>query len=108
MPRVVTVLQASVPAERQGELQAAYRAAADDGFPPGLIRSVLLQDANDRTLWRIQTLWESRQHLDAMRGKGTPRGLLIFRAAGAEPTVTILEAVDELIAVREPDASTTE
>jgi hypothetical protein len=98
MSRIVTILDAIVPAERHGDLQAAYRAVVDDGFPPGLTRSVLLQDANDRTRWRIETTWESRQHLEAMRGKGTPRGLLVFRAAGVEPTVTLMELVEELIA----------
>jgi hypothetical protein len=100
MPRIVTLLEAHVPDDRQPDLQAAYSAAADDGFPPGLLRSTLLQDTNDPTLWRIETLWESRESLVAMRGTGTPRGILIFRAAGAEPTVMILNAVDELAPTR--------
>ena len=96
MPRIVTVLEAHVPAERQADLEAAYRAAVDDGPPPGLLRSALMQGTSDRTLWRIETLWESHEVLEAMRGHGTPRGILIFRAAGAEPTITVLEAVAEL------------
>jgi hypothetical protein len=47
-------------------------------------------------VWRIETLWESRQALDAMRGTGTPRGVQIFRAAGAEPSLTVLDVRDEL------------
>jgi hypothetical protein len=31
-----------------------------------------------------------------MRASGTPRGIQIFRAAGAEPTVSILEVVATL------------
>lgn len=103
MPRIVTLLEAHVPHARQPDLEAAYSAAADDGFPPGLLRSTLLQDINDPTLWRIETLWESRESLVAMRGTGTPRGVLIFRAAGAEPTVMVLNAVKELA----PDENTT-
>ena len=96
MTRVFTVLEAEVPAERQHDLQVAYRSAADDTFPAGLVRSTLLQSTDDRSRWRIETVWESRESLQAMRGQGTPRGLLIFRAAGVEPSLTILEVADEL------------
>ncbi len=96
MPRVVTVLEAHVPPDRHSDLEAAFRGAADYGFPPGLVRSALLQDTRDPSLWRIETLWESEEHLVAMRDKGTPRGVLIFRAAGAEPTLTVLYVLDEL------------
>lgn len=96
MPRVLTVLEAQVPDARQDDLRKAYRSAAHDAFPPGLVRSTLSQATDDRTRWRIETLWESREALAAMRGTGTPRGILIFRAAGAEPTLTVLEVLDEL------------
>lgn len=96
MPRVLTILEAHVPQARQADLQNAYRSAARDAFPPGLLRSMLLQTTNDSALWRIETLWESREALDAMRGTGTPRGVQIFRAAGAEPRLAVLDVVDEL------------
>ncbi len=41
-------------------------------------------------------MWESPEALAAMRGSGTPRGIQIFRAAGAEPTLSILEVVATL------------
>jgi len=96
MPRVLTVLEARIPQGRHADLQTAYRAAAQDAVPPGLLRSSLLQVTNDRSLWRIETLWESREALAAMRGTGTPRGVQIFRVAGAEPTLTVLDVMDEL------------
>lgn len=96
MPRVLTVLEAAVAPGREDALQAAYREAAQDALPPGLVRSVLLRASDDGSLWRIETLWESRAALEAMRGRGTPRGILIFRSAGAEPTVSILEVAAEI------------
>jgi hypothetical protein len=45
---------------------------------------------------RIETLWESREALSAMRGTGTPRGVLIFREAGAEPVLSVFDLVEEL------------
>ena len=96
MTRLATILEAHVPSGREADLQTAYRAAGHDPFPPGLVRSALLQATTDPTLWRIETFWESREDLEAMRGLATPRGVLMFRSAGVEPTLTIFEVADEL------------
>jgi len=93
---VVTLLTAQVVADRVPVLTAAYRDAAQGPLPPGLLRSVLLRDSTDHTQWRIETTWASRDALTAMRATGTPRGVQIFRLAGAEPTLTIFDVVAEL------------
>ena len=89
---VLTVLEAHVPPGQEAGLQAAYAAAAA-ALPAGLVRSELLRDARDATRWRIQTWWASREALDAMRSAGTPAGVLMFRAAGAEPTLAIFDVL---------------
>ena len=91
---VLTVLEAQLTPGQEAALQAAYAAAAAE--LPGLVRSELLRDAREVTRWRIQTWWASRAALDAMRSAGTPAGVLMFRAAGAEPALTIYEVVDAL------------
>lgn len=93
---IITALEAQVAPEREADLIAAYDEASRETLPLGFVRSVLLHDSANVAQWRIETTWTSREALMAMRGKGTPRGLLIFRAAGAEPTLTILEVVAEL------------
>jgi heme-degrading monooxygenase HmoA len=93
---ILTVLEAQVPAEGAEALRAAYAAAGAEALPPGLVRTELLHDARDAGRWRIQTWWASREALDAMRSAGTPAGVLMFRAAGAEPTLSIFEVVDGL------------
>ena len=92
---LLTVLEARVALERANDLQAAYSAAGGK-LPPGLIRSNLLRDATDPQLWRIQTLWESREALDAMRSTGTPAGVLMFRSAGAEPALSVFSVIATL------------
>lgn len=87
---VLTILEASVAPDRVGDLERAFRAAAG-AVPPGLVRSLLVCAASDRTRWRIETLWTSREALAAMRQAGTPAGVLMFRAAGAEPQLSIFE-----------------
>ncbi len=96
MPRAVTVLEAHVEPDRESALLAAYRAAGQEPLPPGLVRSTLLRDVNDPTLWRIETVWESHEALEAMRRGRTPRGLQIFRSAEAEPSLTIFDVAAEL------------
>jgi quinol monooxygenase YgiN len=94
---MVTILEARVDAGKESALQAAYAAALASGVrPPGLVRSELSRDARDPSRWRIQTWWVSRQALEAMRSAGTPAGILMFRAAGAEPSVSVFEVVAEL------------
>ena len=88
---ILTVLEATVAPERASELRAAFQSAAAAGLPPGFVRSLLISSANDATHWRIETLWASREVLAAMRQAGTPAGVLMFRAAGAEPTLSVYD-----------------
>lgn len=93
---VLTVLEASVPAGSEPALQAAYESAANTALPKGLVRTELVRDLRDPTRWRIQTWWTSREALDAMRSEGTPAGVLMFRAAGAEPALSIFDVVSTI------------
>jgi hypothetical protein len=96
MTHVVTVLEAHVPPDRAADLLAAYAEAAKGPFPRGLVRSTLLQHANDPTSWRIETVWQSHEALAAVRLAGRPRGFQIFEAAGAAPSLNIFTAIAEL------------
>ncbi|MFL5620365.1 MAG: antibiotic biosynthesis monooxygenase family protein [Gemmatimonadaceae bacterium] len=89
---VLTILEATVAPERASDLEMAFRAAGTE-TPPGLVRSLLVCSASDGTRWRIETLWTSRDALAAMRQAGTPAGVLMFRAAGAEPSLSIYDVV---------------
>lgn len=95
---ILTVLEARLDDGAETSLQGAYATAMASGQrPPGLVRSELIRDAFDPSRWRIQTWWESRQALEAMRSQGTPpAGVLMFRSAGAEPSVSVFEVVSEL------------
>jgi quinol monooxygenase YgiN len=87
---ILTILEASVAPERSADLLAAFR-AAEARIPEGFVRSDLVRSAADDSRWRIETLWASRAALDAMRQTGTPAGVLMFRSAGAEPTLSVFE-----------------
>lgn len=96
MSDVVTVLEARVAPERADDLRAAFAEGARGPFPPGLRRSTLLRHTTDPALWRIETVWESPAALAAMRQAGKPRGVQIFEAAGAQPTLSVFDAVADL------------
>jgi hypothetical protein len=87
---VLTVLESFLPPGGEAALLAAYQAGTRD-LPPGLVRSELLHDIREPGRWRIQTLWASREAVETLRGSGNSAGVMMFRAAGAEPTLTIFE-----------------
>jgi heme-degrading monooxygenase HmoA len=86
---VVTVLEAKVEPEKATLLEATYKQAIEH-LDPGITQTFLLRSSKEPALWQIVTVWESREVLDAMRQSGeTPRGVLIFRAVEAEPTLSV-------------------
>ncbi len=86
---VITVLEAHVDADRWSDLQADFRQRTAE-LPPQMVRTYLLQDVKDQSLWQIVSVWKSREGLDEMRNSGeTPTGVLMFRGAGAEPKLSI-------------------
>ena len=87
---VLTILEATVHPDASRTCKPAFRAAAAQ-VPPGFIRSHLVSAAADAERWRIETLWSSRDALAAMRQAGTPAGVLMFRSAGAEPSLSIYD-----------------
>src|SRR5512136_5218 len=94
---IITILEAHVAADKSGELQRAYEEAISE-LEAGIQQAFLLHSLADSSLWRIITVWRSREALDAMRQSGqTPRGVLIFRAADAEPTLSVYDVAAHAI-----------
>lgn len=89
-PIVMTTLEATVHENRWAGLRAAF-ADATAQPEPGLVETYLIQSRSDSTLWRIVTLWRDAAALEAMRAAGPPRGPLMFRAAGADPSLMVAE-----------------
>ncbi len=88
---VITVLEAHVSSQKVSSLKSAYTTAIQN-LEIGIVETFLLSDRKDASLWRILTVWKDRQALDTMRNSGqTPKGVLIFREAAAEPTLSVLD-----------------
>ncbi len=90
--RAVMVLEARVAPENWEVLAQGYRDRLAQGFPTELIEIFLIQAVAEPALWRIVSIWSNREALDAYRRSAHPlSGLAIFRAAGAEPVVSIFQ-----------------
>ena len=89
----MTVLEAPIGPDREAELIDGYRELVRPGLPEAIVETFLVRAEGD--VWRIVTIWRSRGDLDEFRASGvTPGGVLVFRAAGAEPILTVLDVVE--------------
>ncbi len=90
---VITMLEGRVASEQWGALEQAFR-TANKQLPSAIVQTYLIQDGTDKDIWRIVTVWRSRQALQEYRATvETPGGVLMFRAAGAEPTLSIFDVI---------------
>ncbi len=91
---VITMLEAHVESDRVGDLERAFREATRH-VTDDLVETFLVRDSRDTATFRILTVWPSRETLQRMRASGgTPKGIQIFEAAGATPTLSILEVIE--------------
>jgi heme-degrading monooxygenase HmoA len=87
---VVTMLEARVSADRAAALIDSFGGAGAD-LPDSIVESFLLHDGST-DLWRVVTVWRSREALEGYRSSvETPEGVRMFRSAGTEPELTIFD-----------------
>ncbi|MDO8567322.1 MAG: hypothetical protein Q7R57_01245 [Dehalococcoidales bacterium] len=79
---LMTVLEATVAPDNWSKLEKAYNEQSRQ-LDTGMSQTFLLHDTRDAGVWRIATVWKSREALDEMRKLGTPKGVIMFREAGA-------------------------
>ena len=95
---VITVLEAQVAPEKAARLEEAFKEGIEN-LDTGIVQTFLLRSSKDASQWRIVTVWRSREALDAMRRSGdTPRGVLMFRAANAEPVLSVFDVMAHAVA----------
>ena len=90
---MLSITSAKVPPDSAPAVIEAYRDVTSR-LPAAVLHTALVRGDGDD--WRIVTLWRSREQLDDYRRRvGTPAAIKLFRDAGAEPTVALLEVVHE-------------
>lgn len=94
--KVITILEARISPENWDVLEHEFKAGTEH-IPPQLVQSFLVHNAKDPELWRIISVWRSREALEEMRRtEGTPAGILMFRAAGAEPILSLFDVTAQV------------
>ncbi len=91
MKKVVTTVRGDVPLARREEFEASYTPEKGAELPPGLEISLLLRSSGEAGTYVIETVWSSREALEAMRGSGKPRAVALFEKVGVSPTIEIHE-----------------
>jgi quinol monooxygenase YgiN len=95
---VITILEAQVAPDKVAVLEAAYKQGIEQ-LDAGITKTYLVRSSKDSSAWRIITVWESRDALEQLRRSGeTPRGVLMFRAADAEPMLSVFDVVAHAVA----------
>lgn len=90
---VMTVLEAHVPDARLSEVERVFREGMSP-LPPEITESYLARDSKDPSLFRLTTVWQSMEALQAMRQSGVkPKGVQMFEAVGATATLSIFAVV---------------
>jgi heme-degrading monooxygenase HmoA len=90
----VTIVEGAVDAAREDDLRSAWEEKTAV-LPDGLIESSLLRA--DDGIWRIVTVWESKDAVMAMRASGErPAAPVMFERAGSEPAVSMWTVEDRV------------
>jgi hypothetical protein len=90
---VITNLEARLSDGQASILKESFKNATKN-LDKGILQTFLLQNPKDLSQWRIETIWESFEVLNEMRKKeDPPRGVLMFREAGAEPKLSIFDVI---------------
>jgi hypothetical protein len=91
MASVVTMVSAKIAPERVPEVTGPFSAAVRAGLPERRQTTLLRGDGD---IWRIVTVWRSREDLDAyLASVDEPFARRLFRKAGGTPEVDIFEVV---------------
>lgn len=89
--KVATFVSGRVPSDKKAEFISGYSSAISDSRPAGLERSFLMKGLDDPEAYTIETIWESREVLEAMRSSGKPKAIELFERVGVSPQVWIHE-----------------
>lgn len=95
--KIITFLEGEVLESRWGDLKRAYAKVAAEKLGIMPLESFLVQRTENPNMWRIISIWKNAETLDKMRASGeTPAGVLVFKTAGSEPSLSIFQVQSEI------------
>lgn len=95
--KIITFLEGQVLEGKWEDLKRAYAKVAAEKADIMPIESFLIQRVDSPNMWRIVSVWKDQETLNQMRASGkTPAGVLVFKAAGSEPSLSIFQVQSEI------------
>jgi hypothetical protein len=95
---MILIIEARVAKENWPLLEQAYQRSRGQ-TPPGLEQSFLVHSIEEEEVWQIISIWSGMASLQqiqkSIEAGITPRGVLMFREAHAEPTHSVFEVVQQ-------------
>ena len=101
MGMILITMEAQVAPELEPRLIRAFNHAMNN-HPPGVVQSLLTRDAQEPTIWRVLTIWESQETLEAHYKSGAIMpSAHVFHLVELEPVGTSSEiiATDAIVTV---------
>ena len=92
---VITFVEGNVPISNIKEFESDYETLKQNEKPEGLIASYLLQDADMKGRFIIETVWASQESLDKM-GNEQLEVVELFEKSGVRPTVKAYNMVNNI------------
>jgi len=94
---VITIVEGKVPISKAKEFETAYESLKQATLTPGLVRSSLLRKNDNPEIYRIETVWESRDALEKMRSSTqTPKAIELFLKVKATLRLEIYDVVHNI------------
>jgi hypothetical protein len=95
---VMTIVSGRLPDSMTAKFEAAYDELGKGPIDEGLVRSALLRKCDTTgVLYKIETLWESREALAKMRsGPQPPKAPQLFLMAGVQPSFEVFDMVEQI------------
>jgi hypothetical protein len=90
MAMVMSILEGDLPPDKAAKLEANFAEGAKV-LEPGILQTFFIKNG---AKCRIITLWESKEAYSAMKSKGIPKGVLMFRYAGVEASALVYDVVN--------------
>jgi quinol monooxygenase YgiN len=83
---IVTILEGHVPSNRWNDFENSYREIIKH-LPVQLKETFLIQDEHDPTLWRVISVWKSREDYDVIKFDPLYHSCSeLYRSVGVEST----------------------
>ena len=92
---VITFVEGNIPLSKIEEFESDYEALKRNEKPEGMIASYLLQDADRKGYYIIETVWASQESLDKM-GNEQLEIVELFEKSGIKPTIKAYNMVNNI------------